>query len=54
MQKNEKWHKNDMTYREKGLTISKLDMDKHFLSDNSKIMFGAIILTKFGDYLRKL
>ena len=30
MQKNEKWHKNDMTYREKGLTISKLDMDKHF------------------------
>ena len=30
MQKNEKWRKNDMTYREKGLTISKLDMDKHF------------------------
>ena len=30
LQKNEKWHKNDMTYREKGLTISKLDMDKHF------------------------
>ena len=30
LQKNEKWHKNDMTYRRKGLSFSKLDMDKHF------------------------
>ena len=33
LQKNEKWHKNDMTYRRKGLSFSKLDMDKHFFFD---------------------